>query len=215
MSSEVIYTDGACSANGTDRATGGFGVYIAKSSIFRTPMKINYKGEHMQFEDTTLHVTNIRMEGLAIVSTLAIYANLLVNKIAPRDVIEHMNQNSPFDLRNPKIVYGAGELRTSRPGTVESIEIVTDSQFWMNVIEAWMPNWIKKKILFEKKNPDILLMLCYYTQLLKQNSIEYKFTHVRSHQKGKRTYHADGNDMADVLATSAASNKTKGFLKVV
>lgn len=212
MVSEIIYTDGACSGNGTANATGGFGVYIAKSSLLKAPMKINHKGEHMSFEDNTMYVTNIRMEGLAIVSTLAIYANMLTKSVPPKDVIRHMNDSSPFNLTEPKITYGAGELKTAHVDRSVSIEIVTDSQFWINVVETWMPNWIKKKIMLEKKNPDILLMMCYYTQLLKQNSIEYKFTHVRSHQKGKRTFHADGNDVADVLATSSAANKKTGFV---
>lgn len=211
MSSEIVYTDGACSGNGTNASTGGFGFFIAKSSIFDKPIKVNYKGKHMKYENDTMYVTNIRMEGLAIVSTLAVYANILTNNILPNEVFEHMNSHDPFDLRSPKIVYGANELKRS---VVQSatIEIVTDSQFWMNVIEKWMPNWIAKKILLEKKNPDILLMLCYYTQVLKQNNIKYKFTHVKSHQQKSRTFHADGNDVADKLATSAINNLNDGFV---
>lgn len=211
MSSEIIYTDGACSGNGTANATGGFGVYIAKSNLFGK-LKINHKGERMKFENDTLYVTNIRMEGLAIVAVLAMYANVLIKNVAPVDIVQHMNTSSPFDLTNPKIVYGAGELKTTNPEQSEIIDIVTDSQFWINVVEKWMPNWVAKKILLEKKNPDILLMLCYYTQLLDQNSIKFKFTHVRSHQRGKRTLHADGNDVADVLATSSAKNRESGFV---
>jgi hypothetical protein len=63
----------------------------------------------------------------------------------------------------------------------------------------------------EKKNVDILLLLHYYTTILKQNGIEVEYVHVRSHQVGKRTEHADGNDVADVLATSSAQNINTKF----
>ncbi len=74
-----------------------------------------------------------------------------------------------------------------------------------------MPSWIRKGILNEKKNPDLLLMLCYYIELFKQNCVQIQFTHVRSHQKGKRTAHADVNDIADQLATSSVTNPTNKF----
>lgn len=214
MTTELIYTDGACSKNGSPDAVGGFGIYFAKSSVSES-VKINRKGFHMDYETHgTIYVTNIRMEGLAIVSTLALYSDLCVKNPTMDtsvDLVERLNSIEPFSVAGLKPRYEASELavETLRKGI--EIEIVTDSLFWMNVIEKWMPGWIRKKIILQKKNPDILLMMLYHTELLKQNGIVVKFTHVRSHQKGKRTEHADGNDVADILATSAVKNTDLDF----
>ncbi len=207
---EIIYTDGACSANGTRNAKGGFGMFIARSSIFNAPLKINRKGEQMG----NLYVTNIRMEGLAIIATLALYANVLVdNNLNDDDPVARLNSFDPFDINGLKLQYSDGELKAFKTIPSYIIEIVTDSQFWINVIEKWMPGWLRKGIVLEKKNPDILLMFIHYMEKLKQNGIQIVFTHVKSHQKGKRTAHADGNDVADVLATSSAANSTTEFYK--
>ena len=222
MSTEVIYTDGACSKNGTEQSTGGFGIFIAKSCVLSAPLKINSKGEHMTVKlsdsiETKFFVTNIRMEGLAIAATMALYADLLIVNIPTDqsiDAVGRLNAIEPFKINDRKIVYGPNELKVSVANTDPIIEIVTDSQFWINVIESWMPGWVKKGIMMQKKNPDILLMFRYYMELFEQNGIAIKFTHVRSHQKGKRTAHADGNDVADVLATSSVKNSsTKFFLQ--
>ena len=210
MATELIYTDGACSGNGSKSATGGFGMFIAKTKIFKTPIKINRKGESMSLKNETFNVTNIRMEGLAIVSTLALYADALISNTEEETVVNRLNKLS-FDANDKKIVYGPNELVVCTITKKATIEIVTDSLFWINVIEKWMPGWVRKGIVMEKKNPDILLLLRYYTELLKQNKITVILTHVRSHQKGTRTEHADGNDVADVLATSSASNSSKKF----
>lgn len=211
MSSELIYTDGACSGNGTKKATGGFGLFIAKTSLFSSPLKINRKGEHMDYNSETFYITNIRMEGLAIVSTLALYANACIFNSDNKNALDILNDQITFNAYDFKVSYGTHELTVSHPTKKATVEIVTDSLFWINVIENWMPSWIRKGIVMEKKNPDILLMLRYYTELLKQNDIKVILTHVKSHQKGKRTEHADGNDVADVLATSSVSNKTNAF----
>lgn len=218
MQSEIIYTDGACSKNGTSKSTGGFGMFIANTKLFSNPLKINCKGQHMKFKlsdsnETTFYVTNIRMEGLAIVSTFALYADaLILNPDKNLNAIQRLNSINMFNNSDYKIVYGPNELKSGRVLTCGEIEIITDSQFWINVVESWMPGWIKKGIMLEKKNPDILLMLRYYTELFEQNKIKFKFTHVKSHQKGKRTAHADGNDVADVLATSSVSNTNNEFV---
>lgn len=211
--SEVIYTDGACSKNGTPQSTGGFGIFLATTDIFRSTNKVNRKGETMRYDGETFYITNIRMEGLAIVSSLAVYANVLIDNppIGKPDLLDRLNQCDVFKLDGLKVNYEFDELRASNPVEPILIEIITDSQFWINVIESWMSGWIRKKIMMEKKNPDILLMLHYYMELFRQNNITIKYTHVRSHQRGKRTIHADGNDVADRLATSSVKNPSTDF----
>jgi len=197
---ELVYTDGACSKNGTKNSTGGFGIFIAKSNIFSAPVYINKKGSTTHFKNETFYVTNIRMEGLALVSTFSLYTRVLCSPSLNSATI--LNEYDPF----------AEDVDLSMvPMRKPIIEIVTDSQFWINVINLWLPNWIRKDIYMEKKNPDIIMMLIRYLNWFKDNGIMIKYTFVRSHQKGKRSAHADGNDMADKLATSAVQNPTNKF----
>lgn len=157
MPTEVIYTDGACNGNGTTTATGGSGIYISKSAL-TDPTKINRKGAPMEFRRNEnlcgfFHVTNIRMEGIAIVSTLALYANMLIDDIpvGKPDVVKRLNECDPFNTNTLKESYGPNELRSANKCSDVSIEIVTDSKFWMDVIKSWMPGWIKKGIMLEEK----------------------------------------------------------------
>lgn len=210
--SEVIYTDGACSKNGSIDAMGGFGIFLSATQVFDGPAKISRKGERMSSSDVTYNVTNIRMEGLAIVSVLALYADALItNSGSGKGPLDRLNGIDIYRTEHLKVDYGESELATGVKPETSEIQIVTDSEFWINVIERWMPGWIRKNVLHDKKNPDILLMARYYTELLKQNGVRVVFTHVRSHQRGARTVHADGNDIADILATKAASNMSSRF----
>ncbi len=218
MTTNLIYTDGACSKNGKKGATGGYGIYL-KESCFGSEIKINCKGEpmHITLHDltTTFPVTNIRMEGLAIIATMFLYAEQFVFGQDIIDPVIHLNQKFLKQDRPLKLFYQSGELvQTSAiPG---AFEIVTDSKFWMDVLydPRYMSAWVSKGLLTKRKNPDLLLLLYYYSTLLSQNGVQMQLTHVRSHQVGKRTFHADGNDVADILATSAAGNDSCAFMQV-
>lgn len=207
-SNNVVYTDGACSKNGTSNATGGFGIYV-KQSIIGDELMINCKGSRMMYSSgETFEVTNIRMEGLAIAATMLLF-------------IEKFTANETMDVTNLCNIL-SHKLKLSMESEDDDIsyqplhqeatfEIVTDSLFWMNVIQDWMPSWIKKGILHTKKNVDILLLLKKYTNIMKRCGVKMILTHVKSHQKGERSFHADGNDVADVLATSAVNNPCCSF----
>lgn len=198
----IVYTDGACCKNGRPNATGGYGMYF-KHSTFGNELCVSRKGFVMSTANNDpMYITNIRMEALAILSTIfAFTEKYIFNRVdAPLD--QYMNQN--FDNRYQEILHQpVGTNLFIRDCSGESFEIITDSLFWMNVIQSWMPKWIRTGILSKKKNPDILHILHYYSELMKANKLTMILTHVKSHQKGKRTEHADGNDVADVLATSA------------
>lgn len=215
MSANLIYTDGACSKNGSTKATGGYGIYI-KHSCFGNNLRINCKGEAMQMQlngsTETFSVTNIRMEGLAIIATMFLYAEQFVFNQNISDPVMHMNERFIKHDKPLKLSYSCNELNVHGTNECQTFEIVTDSLFWMNVIQSWMPTWVRKGILMQKKNPDLLLLLHYYCTLFEQNKVKVVFTHVRSHQRGKRTAHADGNDIADVLATTSINNPTNEFV---
>jgi ribonuclease HI len=87
--------------------------------------------------------------------------------------------------------------------------IYTDSEFWINMIYDWMPNWDSAK--FESRaNPDITVtMWKIWNKINKSKNISVK--HVYAHNKDARaksddpyklfTYH--NNDLADMLASIA------------
>ena len=160
----------------------------------------------------TFYITNIRMEGLAIIATLFLYAEQFVFAQNITDPVAHLNEKFLKQNKPLKLSYGLNELNVNGSAQCQTFEIVTDSLFWMNVIEKWMPSWVRKGTLMQKKNPDLLLLLHYYTTLFEQNKVKIVLTHVRSHQRGKRTEHADGNDVADVLATQSVRNSTTEFV---
>jgi ribonuclease HI len=216
MTNQLIYTDGACSKNGTPKATGGYAMYL-KSSSFGDGIKINRKGETMSIKlgDATeiFYITNIRMEGLAIIATMFLYAEQFVFSRAISDPVSHLNEKFLKQDKHLKLSYAPNELNVCGASAGLSFEIVTDSQFWIDVFHKYLPSQVRKGILLKKKNPDLLLLLHYYTTLFAQNNVQVVLTHVRSHQKGKRTAHADGNDVADVLATSSVGNRTTEFVR--
>lgn len=79
--------------------------------------------------------------------------------------------------------------------------IVTDSQFWINMAQDWMPSWDRKGIDFNtKKNPDITKRMW---NLIKDTNVT--FIHVESHGKNKNANpeHMRGNSIADKFAVKA------------
>lgn len=213
-STNLIYTDGACSKNGSVNATGGFGIYL-KHSCFGDNIKINCKGEtmYMNFNNNnqTFYITNIRMEGLAIATTMFLYVEQFAFNKNILNPIDYLNSNFLKQNHSLQLNYKINELNQNLNTECQSFEIITDSLFWINVIEKWLPSWARKGIIMQKKNPDILLLLYYYITIFEQNKIKMILTHVKSHQKGRRSEHADGNDVADVLATSSVKNVNTNF----
>jgi uracil-DNA glycosylase len=87
--------------------------------------------------------------------------------------------------------------------------IITDCQFWINMIENYMPKWTAD-IFAEKSNPDMTVRMWSAYKNLASNKI--KFRHVRSHNKsGWREYPKksferfcyDQNDRVDHLCSDA------------
>lgn len=91
----------------------------------------------------------------------------------------------------------------------QSTLIVTDSMFWKNMIEKYMPKWEKTNIDFNtKKNPDITIKLHNSIKELKKiGTLTVK--HVYSHDKNPNELpeHIKGNRIADIYAGKACKLK--------
>ena len=105
--------------------------------------------------------------------------------------------------------------------------IVTDSEFWINMITKYIPSWAEKEIPFEsKQNPDIVSDLWnYYNNLYIIHEKVVEFRHIKSHGKSGWSNHPigsyerfcyDNNEYADKLADFARKelNVNEHFIKI-
>jgi uracil-DNA glycosylase len=101
----------------------------------------------------------------------------------------------------------------------DSLIIITDSQFWIDMFNKYMPSWQKGNKFLEKKNPDLTVALwAVYIELLKKKK-NISFKHVRSHDKaGWSSAPRDSyeyfcyinNDYVDKIAEFARQKVSRG-----
>lgn len=97
------------------------------------------------------------------------------------------------------------------------LTIITDCEFWIKMIEIYMPKWSDAK--FEEKNNTDLTTKIWKTYKNLSKKITIKLIHVKSHNKnGWREYDEgtyerycyDQNDYVDKLCTLARENLERG-----
>jgi len=159
------------------------------------------------------HGTNIRAEGAAILYTLLYIKTIVVDKHnIKKDVIKNLKLDKLYNIKN-YINPIDFNLKSKN-----KFLIVSDSEFWINVITKWSNSWVRKFTILEKKNLDLNILINYYMNILYNNGVEIVFQHIHGHSdKNKDTklnFYQRGNVMADKLAVM--SNKLKDTkLKVV
>lgn len=157
--------------------------------------------------------TNIRAEGIAILYALLYIKTIVADK---NDTKKSVIKNLKLDnLTNIKKSIHTIDFRTK---SANKYLIVSDSQFWIDVITKWSNSWVYKFTILEKKNLDINILINYYMNQLYDNGVEIVFQHVKGHSDKnkdvKLNFYQRGNVMADQLANLA--NKLKDSkLKVV
>jgi len=157
--------------------------------------------------------TNIRSEGYAILYTLIYIKIINIDKIKDKnEILEHFKIDK---IKNIKKELKALQLTKK---SNNKYLIVTDSEFWINVITKWMNGWINKNLIYDKKNLDIILYINYYYTMLINNNIEINFKHIKGHSDKDKTatlnLYQRGNVMADKLANLAKKN-TNLNIKIV
>lgn len=110
--------------------------------------------------------------------------------------------------------------KISEHDTWNKCVIITDSEFWINMFENYMPKWAEKDIFNEKKNPDLTIpMWNLYSNLILENNKTIVFKHIKSHGKtgwdkypiGSYEYFCYvNNNYVDELATYARTELKKG-----
>ena len=108
--------------------------------------------------------------------------NLLYIKLIIIDKITDKNElNKNLNLHQLKNIKES--IKIIKKDNIETYTnkflIITDSEFWINVITKWCNNWIKKNQYLDKKNVDIILYINYYLNLLNNENIliDFKFTY--------------------------------------
>lgn len=129
--------------------------------------------------------TNIRAEGLGILYSLIYIKLIVLNKLIDKDEI--LNKCNLKKINNINDSFNViTKLKDCQ--YKNKFLIITDSEFWINVITKWSNSWIKKKIYMDKKNLDIILYINYYLSLLNNNKILIDFQFVRGHSDKKQIY---------------------------
>lgn len=91
------------------------------------------------------------------------------------------------------------------PG-IPMIEIVTDSEFWINMVKTFMPRWVRDGIPWSaKKNPDMTRLLWTLACDFDARGGSLKMRHIYSHGKDKNISPIDRrwNDVVDRIAGEA------------
>lgn len=82
----------------------------------------------------------------------------------------------------------------------EKILIKSDSKYAVDTLSNWVYGWMKKGILKEKKNADIIYNIMFITKMLQSDEWVIEYEHVDGHSG------IEGNEMADTLCNKAMDN---------
>lgn len=151
--------------------------------------------------------TNIRAEGLAIVYALMYIKFIMIDNIKKSDLVDHFNT---FQFSNNILEFTEYNI-PKNTSNYTFYQIITDSEFWINVITKWSNNWIKQKNILEKKNIDIIYYINILLNELLDNDIIIHFKFIRGHsdknnKDNKFSIYQKGNIIADKLANIAKEN---------
>lgn len=152
--------------------------------------------------------TNIRAEGFGILYSLIYIKLILVDKIIEKNELnKKLNITSINNIKDSIKVINKDKTNDYN----YKFLIITDSEFWINVITKWCNNWVKKNQYLDKKNIDIILYINYYLYLLNNEKILIDFKFVRGHSDKNNSNNSlniyqKGNVMADKLANIGKEN---------
>jgi ribonuclease HI len=187
-----------------------YGIYNDKNEYIGKYCK-NHKQPNMDLVVNYFiyEATNIRAEGLGILYSLIYIKLISIDKITDKDELsKNLILDHIYNIQENMNVITKNKLEEY----VNKFLIVTDSEFWINVITKWSNSWIKKKQYLDKKNVDIVLYINYYLSLLNNNKILINFQHVRGHADKKSNVndldiYQKGNIMADKLVNIGKENQ--------
>jgi ribonuclease HI len=166
--------------------------------------KSDIMAQSMQF--INYEPTNIRAEGLAIIYALIYLKNILILNLDKSDLVFALNN---FNLNYNNLQFK--EFNILNNDNTNYYQIITDSEFWINVITKWSNNWIKQNTIFTKKNLDLNYYINVLLNELLDNGHAIHFKFIRGHADKNNTekkynFYQKGNIIADKLANIAKEN---------
>ena len=173
---------------------------------------LNFSEEHhIAFTDGSCSPNNKSKESRGGYSTIFVSGNKVGKKIYGN--LDLQNENASNIRAEGTAILRTLEFINDCDKPFKKLTIITDCEFWINMIKKFMPKWNIDK--FNKKaNPDITKKIWLtYNTLLKKG--EVSLMHVNSHNKGgwknfdKNTFEKfcyDKNDEADNLCSYARIN---------
>lgn len=165
--------------------------------------------------------TNIRAEGNAILIALNyILYNITNNegKLSKKKIKKNiLEQLENSDIYNINILdldtwkYEDKIFKENENNYLNKFLIVSDSKFWIDLVETWLSGWAKKRTITEKKNIDIIFKILDILYKLSKLDCYIQFMHINGHQDKKKdsdiNFYHKGNILADKLATHASQSK--------
>ena len=154
--------------------------------------------------------TNIRAEGFAILYSIMfikiVYIDGITNKKRLYESMKNIDKMKSFSQLK--------KVNFSKPidENTKKFLIVTDSEFWINVITKWTNGWIYKNAIMDKKNIDIILLINHYMNLIHDTNNIVMFQHIKGHSDNNKdielNIYQKGNVLADKLAVHAGGMQT-------
>lgn len=184
MGSTILYVDGACSGNGKDDATGGFGLLVLGG-----------------------HLSQLKASGAVPATTFELIdANFPELGFRPTD-----EPTPPTNNRAELLALCWAFLILIRGRVFGSVEIVSDSGISVNTLNKWLPNRKAKGTEADLANPDLISIADALLGLLKKRAASVKLRHVRAAHDYKLKPNATqqekldwfGNTKADLIAVDA------------
>jgi uracil-DNA glycosylase len=89
-------------------------------------------------------------------------------------------------------------------GRSATIEVITDSMFWINMLQEYIPNWVKiQRPFYLQQNPDIVSRIWKSVVRMSKMGITWSIRHVSSHGKDPNANPRDVrlNDIVDKKAS--------------
>ena len=126
----------------------------------------------------------------------------LKNKLKLDDISLKLNIDRPTNNKAELLAIEKALEICIKNNIKDKIIIFTDSQYSLQCITLWYPDWVKKNNTKNKKNIDILRRIDQ-----RMNMVNVKFEHIRAHT-GLEDEHSVGNRIADQLATSCISRQS-------
>lgn len=172
--------------------------YCKEHKPNNTPMEL-------KFSYQKYYPTNIRAEGYAI-----LYALRFI-KLTTIDLLSDKKQIADLMKVNDRISNYKIKILRYNIESENKFMIVTDSELWINILTKWINNWIRKNILIEKSNIDLLLHIHNYLYMMNENNIQIIFQHIKGHSDKNKTislnFYQRGNVIADQIAVYANEKK--------